>query len=81
MSNKQKIRLLANVFPQDIKLLMVFEHGTYVSEIKEYIQDTLRGMNLGFHIGRITNNQGYILLNDNVRLNLLSIHQFRESKI
>lgn len=71
MSSKQKIKLLATVFPQDIKLLLVFEHGTYVSEIKEYVQDTLRGMNLGYHTGRITNEHGYILLNDSVSLKLI----------
>lgn len=66
MSNNKKIKLLATVFPFELKLIMAFDVETSLSEVKEYIQDTVRGLNLGFHIGRITNDKDYILLNDHV---------------
>lgn len=66
MSNNKKIKLLATVYPFELKLMIAFDLGTNISEVKEYIQNTMRGLNYSFHIGRITNDQDYILLNDHV---------------
>ena len=67
--SKEKIKILATVFPYDIKLLFVVQSDSYVKDLKNYILESVRGLNLqGFQIGRITNTDDYILLNDQVRL-------------
>ena len=67
--NKDKIKILATVFPYDIKLLFVVPSDSYVKDLKNYILESVRGLNLqGFQIGRITNTEDYILLNDQVSL-------------
>ena len=63
-SKSDKIKLFASIFPWEVKVIFIFESATYISEAKNYITETIRGMNLGsFTCGKITNSEDYVLLN------------------
>ena len=63
-SKSDKIKLFATVFPWEVKVIFIFDSATYISEVKNYITETIRGMNLGsFTCGKITNSDDYVLLN------------------
>jgi len=63
MDNK-KTKLFITVFPLEIKLVFVVESNTFIRDVKQYIQDSIRGFNIGFSIGKLTTDNDYILLND-----------------
>ncbi len=52
------------VFPYELKLVFVVESNTFIRDVKQYIQDSVRGFNTGFSIGKLTTDNDYILLND-----------------
>ena len=66
---EENIKLYATIFPFEIKIIFLFPVGTYISEVKNYIQETVRGMNVGsFSIGKVTNSEHYIVLPTNVSI-------------
>ena len=62
-TNSNKIKIYATIFPYEIKVILMFPGNMFISEMKNYITDTVRGLNIGsFNCGKITNEQDYILL-------------------
>ncbi len=61
--DKNKIKIHATVFPYEIKLLFVVFADTSFKDLKLYIQDSVRGFNVSFQIGKITTKEDYIFLN------------------
>ncbi len=64
--DKDKIKIHATVLPYEIKLLFVVFANTSFKDLKLYIQDSVRGFNISFQIGKITTKDDYIFLNDQV---------------
>jgi hypothetical protein len=62
-TNSNKIKIYATIFPYEIKIILMFPGNMFISEMKNYLTDTVRGLNIGsFQCGKITNEQDYILL-------------------
>jgi hypothetical protein len=60
-----KIKLFATIFPMEVKIILSFNPETLISEVKNYIQDSVRALNIGgFYIGKITNVDDYLFLNN-----------------
>jgi len=73
MDPKNKIKIHATILPYEIKLLFVVFADTSIKDLKLYIQDSVRGFNISFQIGKITTIDDYIFLNDQVSFLFLSI--------
>ncbi len=60
--------LYSTIYPWEIKVKFAFKKDLFVSEVKNYITDTIRGLNIGsFQIGKITDENDYILIGTYVR--------------
>lgn len=61
----EKLKLFATIFPMEIKIILSFPYETLISEVKHYIQDSVRALNIGgFYIGKMTNIDDYLFLNN-----------------
>lgn len=66
MDTKNKIKIQATILPYEIKLYFVVFNDTSIRDLKLYIQDSVRGFNISFQIGKVTTTDDFILLNDQV---------------
>lgn len=62
--SKKTLKLRVMILPKLIKFVVSFEHGTYISKIKNKIQKILDGMKVTSFCDKLTNEDDYILLDD-----------------
>ena len=67
--NNDTLIIYSTIYPWEIKVKFSFKKDLFVSEVKNYITDTIRGLNIGsFQIGKLTDENDYILIGTYVRL-------------
>ena len=66
-TQRKTIKLLISVQPKPLKLLLPFEHGTLISQVKQKVNDVLLNLKVQHICDRLLNEKEYMLDDDSVR--------------